>query len=174
MEEEDIASMVDILNELFSGEWYREITSDFFNEKLIKNPYFSFNETFVAAIEGEIVGFGIHITKGDKTDFLHSLCVKKEYQNKGIGKELLEKIENGAKEKGEKELLISFSAPGYFYYPFGVDSDDKKALDFFLRSGYKINENYYGEGIYYMDIKDFSIPGKILEKERKLEKEGYR
>ena len=112
--EKDILSIVDILNELFSGKWYRKITPDFFKEKVIENPYFSFNKTFVATTEKNIIGFAVHISK------------------------------------------------------------DKETMDFFLHQGYKIREGYYSEGIYVLSLKDYSIPEKILQREKDLESQGYK
>ncbi len=172
MEKEDIASIVEILNALFSGKWYRKITPDFFREKVIENPYFSFKETSVVIIEKKAVGFAVHISKDKEIGYLHSLGVRKEYQNKGIGAKLLERTEKIVKEKGERELQINFSAPAKLY--LGIDSEDKKTIDFFLHQGYKTREGYYSEGIYVLSLKDYSIPEKILQREKDLEKEGYK
>jgi amino-acid N-acetyltransferase len=69
---------------------------------------------FAAADNDEVVGtIGIEFYKG--AALLRSLVVTEAYQGKGLGRKLVEHIENFAKENGAKELiLLTTTASDYF------------------------------------------------------------
>lgn len=116
----------------------------------------------VAVIDGKIVG-GIYYSKayvldGDKKfDVLNfgPLCVDPEYQNQGVGGELLETTIKIAREKGYKGIII-YGEPEY--YPkhgfktcdnFGITTSDGKNFDAFM--GYELVSDAFDNviGKYY-------------------------
>ncbi len=118
----------------------------------------------VAELDGKIVG-GIYYSKSyvldennNKTDVLTfgPLCVDPEYQNKGIGGELLNESIRQAREKGYKGIII-FGEPEY--YPkhgfktcdyFGITTNEGKNFDAFM--GYEIVPNAFDKvfGKFYL------------------------
>ncbi len=63
---------------------------------------------------------------------IHEICIKKEYQNKGLGKILLDKITEFAKNKKLKFLC------GY------VGKENYQSLNFFKKYGFEENEIRWG------------------------------
>ncbi len=99
----------------------------------------------IAVLNGEVVGTIMYskayVIDGDnKTEVLTfgPLCVEPRYQNKGIGKALLETTMDLARKAGYKAIII-FGEPGY--YPkrgfitcdnFGITTSDSKNFDAFM------------------------------------------
>lgn len=168
----DVNQIVDILNKLYKGEFYRVITNEFFTKKIINNPLFNPNECFVALKSEQIVGFGLHIKGTDNTGWISFLEVIPEYQGKGIGTKLLKRIEQYAKELKEKVICVGgWKSPVHLY--LGIERDRKKSIEFFKNRGYKVDPDYVGEGIYVLNLKDYKIPEKYILRKKELEKEGY-
>lgn len=87
-------------------------------------------KTFVAVDNGDVVGFISSVCSheiGRKVGFMHivGLAVKKEKQNMGIGKRLLEHMENYAKDKGISSIVLNSgvqrTAAHAFYQHNGYD-----------------------------------------------------
>jgi ribosomal protein S18 acetylase RimI-like enzyme len=68
---------------------------------LDKNP----GTCFVAETNGEIIGT-IMVGNDGRRGHIYHLMVKTEYRKKGIGKELLEKVEKGLKNKGIRKIFL--------------------------------------------------------------------
>lgn len=90
---------------LFNDLWNRIISTDnvvpFFNKVKNDENYI----TFVALLGNSVIGYISAVTfigaSSEKSNmFLQGFVVKKEYQNKGIGKKLLKHTEDYAKSKG--------------------------------------------------------------------------
>ena len=69
-------------------------------------------KTFVALFNDDVVGFISSVWSyaiGCEVGFLHivGLAVELEMQNKGIGTKLIEQIENYAKEKGIRSIILN-------------------------------------------------------------------
>ncbi|MBI3027782.1 GNAT family N-acetyltransferase [Candidatus Woesearchaeota archaeon] len=74
---------------------------------------------FVAVDKGKILGFGDYAPDGE----LSGLYIHKDFQGKGVGKNLLIKLEKQARKQGIKEFHLSSTIT---------------AKDFYKRNGYKI------------------------------------
>jgi putative acetyltransferase len=99
----------------------------------------------VAEIDGNIVGTIMYskayvMDTEKRTDVVTfgPLCIDPEYQNRGVGRELLEKTMQLAREKGYQAIII-FGEPGY--YPrhgfktcdhFDITTNDGKNFDAFM------------------------------------------
>lgn len=136
----------------------------------------------IAVINGEVVGTIMYskayVSDGvNKTEVLSfgPLCVDPQYQNKGIGKALLETTMDLARKAGYKAIII-FGEPGY--YPkhgfktcdnFGITTKDSKNFDAFMgielvKDGLKgVNGKFY-------DSKVFQklLPEKIDEFDKRF------
>jgi len=99
-------------------------------------------DLFIAEIDGEIVGV-LHIylkerkdeppMKGRKLAHIDSIVVAKEYQGKGIGKQLMEKADAWARIKGLNEIEL------------GVFEFNKEAIAFYEILGFKTVSRYMGK-----------------------------
>jgi ribosomal protein S18 acetylase RimI-like enzyme len=95
----DYAECVEIWKE---NEQYTESKSLQCMEKAIAlNP----NMQWVAESDGKIVGF-IGASFDGRIVFIYGFSVKKEYQRKGIGSELMRTIEGEALKKGAVEVIL--------------------------------------------------------------------
>ncbi len=98
--------------------------------------------------DSNFIGLCLLIRSWDNTDkaFIHSLHVKKQYRNQGIGKMLLAKAIEMAKDYGIKCIDLT------------VDPQNKTAIKLYKNFGFKINrlkKNEYGKGVhrYLMSLK---------------------
>ncbi len=71
---------------------------------LIKKQVF-----IVAEIRGEIIGLAIGEVATGNLGFLHLICVKKEFQNKGIGNLLYKEREKMLRKKGVRAIIAYVS-----------------------------------------------------------------
>jgi ribosomal protein S18 acetylase RimI-like enzyme len=82
---------------------------------------------YLAKVQQNIVGFVSFADLDDATIFV-ALGILPKYQNAGIGRSLIEKVETEAKKLGKKRLLVSTS------------NDDLPALAFYQNLGFQIFE----------------------------------
>jgi ribosomal protein S18 acetylase RimI-like enzyme len=133
IEEKDYPAVAALLvNELWDNRYSGDYVAPFFNK--IKN-----NEdyvTFVALLNNEVVGVISAILifwaayEPPNTLFVQGLAVKNEYQNKGIGSELLRSIEDYARERRVTNIGLCS----------GVQRTAAHA--FYERNGYTKGSNY--------------------------------
>jgi ribosomal protein S18 acetylase RimI-like enzyme len=95
-------------------------------------------QTFVAIVQGEIVGFVIYRHRiRDQQTTLYDICVKQTWRKKGVGQALLTTLQTECKQK--ERALIQLKCPtslpaNLFYAKFGfdkvgVDAGKKQALN---------------------------------------------
>ncbi|MDV3426093.1 MAG: GNAT family N-acetyltransferase [Bacillota bacterium] len=119
-----------------------EMVKDFFNfhRKLTKSPeefYVSYEEAKESLDdwikEGQVInifqnedlaGFVFLKFTENKTAFLEDIYIKEEFRNSGIGKQVLNEIDNMAKEKGIKSMFVS------------VIPRNISALNFYIECGF--------------------------------------
>ncbi|UII34556.1 GNAT family N-acetyltransferase [Fulvivirga ulvae] len=91
------------------------------------------NEFFFVKSGGELIGM-VRILEEDwlywgeqkdKALYVHSLVVKEEYGGKGVGRDVLEKVENRAKAEGCKYLRLD------------ADSKNHKLCGYYEKQGFK-------------------------------------
>ena len=93
--------------------------------------YFKIGNIFVAINDNQIIG--IMVVKFEQywegeVAIVEDLVVNSKFQSKGIGKKLMENLENGCKRKSVKRILFD-------------THKDSSALKFYNKIGYKINKN---------------------------------
>lgn len=126
----DIEQLVNLENEMFNDSIYFKLSEKEFIKILNKNSTLLF-----VYLENEIiVGYSLGIIINKENIWFNSLAVKKDWQNTSVAKELFNSIENYAKEKHFKSIILEIR-------------EDNKAL---LRryKGFKYQEwiiikNYY-------------------------------
>jgi ribosomal protein S18 acetylase RimI-like enzyme len=96
---------------------------------------------FVLTVENEILGV-IGYSQDEyriSNYWLGWFYVHREYQGKGIGRELLEYILNELQQIGAKTIFVDTSSDALY----------RRALAIYLKSGFRIEaviRNYYGKG----------------------------
>jgi len=124
--EENLSDILKLERELFK-EPYSE-------ETLRKELKLPFSVGLTAKLNGELVGYCFSWLVGETCE-IHRIGVKKEFQGKGIGGELLKRLIKLSKERGAKQIILE------------VNEKNRKAISLYRRFGFiKISErkNYYG------------------------------
>lgn len=106
--------------------------ASYFTEEEIKKNFPARVKCFVAVDKDKVLGtasidnvksiYGVEVENVDDKYIILTVFTNLEYQHQGIGKELIQKIEEHAKKIGAKELLIPASVYGLgFYKKLGYD-----------------------------------------------------
>ncbi len=123
---------------------YDRITVERFKHQVIYDSNFD-PELFQLAFDNDkiLVGFIFairrkvpYLTRGLEPErgWIVQIAVKKDYRNKGIGKQLLDIITNNFGNNGVKEITLSAYSPNYFTP--GVDKRYIEGKNFFESNGY--------------------------------------
>ena len=134
------------LNKLY-GMWNEEfgfifpITEELFNKNVIEYGDNIFDESFVALVDNEAVGFiigktwskDIVVPTYDKTGWVSLIYVKPKFRKQGIGSKLLEKVEEIFESKNLESIFL-----GKDYYNFfpGLPVDLKYFRPWFEKRGF--------------------------------------
>ncbi len=102
----DIPYIWNIVNEFASEGKMLPITEDEIAQKI--------TSFFIAVDEGKIVGTVSAVFFYPNLVEVRSLAVKEQNQNKGIGKLLVESVENVGREKGAKIVFALTRSPEFF------------------------------------------------------------
>ncbi len=117
-----------------------------FSKNFLFNLWQQFPEGFLIAKDKEkIFGYGI-LKKEKENGLIFSLAVLPERQNQGIGKEILRKLIELAKEKKLKKIYLHTAERNF------------KAIAFYQKFGFniiKLKEKFYstGENAYLMELE---------------------
>lgn len=160
-----------------------------FHETWILNKEFDFQGVFLAKEQGVIRGVaGTLVQKmllpGETAEtspgYLYLILVDKDYQNQGIGTELLNYVLQYQKEKHKKYLRFSHKCPIKFTWNLkencmqhnkapGVKADSK-GYEFLLKHGF---QPISMEVSYYLDLKKFEFSQEMKKLEKDLAEKGY-
>ena len=106
---EDLKLMCELWNEVVTEEYFLKTMSvDAYEEKLLNNPDFSYDSTFVVYDEEEFLGF-VASKKDDDIEncwYLDSLHINKACRGKGIGTKLIKKVGQYAMHQGYEHMSI--------------------------------------------------------------------
>ncbi|MEG0077086.1 GNAT family N-acetyltransferase [Anaerorhabdus sp.] len=150
------------------------ISKSSFIQQHINDINFDENLFYIAEEEGRIIGFLFGIirkipyqNRGLEEDkaWIKLMAVTTEFQNKGIGSELLRFFEENVQGRN---IILAFYSPNYFFS--GVQENHKNAIEFFKHHGYEC-----GEESYWMerDLSNYEFPDEVKIKKIQLEKEGF-
>ena len=82
-------------------------------------------ETVISAWDGEmLVGMACAMDDGIMTAYIHYILVRPEYQGKGIGREILERVKEIYKDY-LRVVLISYKDEAGFYESCGFERSDE-------------------------------------------------
>ena len=113
----------EIIGELVKRFWGEEIQETFGIKFRVKEL-----PAFLATVQGKIIGFLSFFELNRKDMLIVVLEVLPEYQGIGIGKTLLQAVEDKARKLSKEKLLVSTS------------NDDLPALAFYQLNGFQIYE----------------------------------
>ncbi len=151
-----------------------------FIRKILLDMNYDNEGFFVAEENGEVVGFIYAIKRKYPVDtdftvesdsgYIVAMGVADRSNLQNIGKELL-KLAEGFICKTEKRKIFAFSySPNYFYQGVCIE-DREEYCPFFESQGYnEVSRTVSKE----MNLRLYSVPEKVLLKQKKLEEEGFR
>jgi GNAT superfamily N-acetyltransferase len=124
----DIESLTELMTDLGSPSSLADMKKRM--DLIESNPLYS---TFVATLHEKVVGMigvrmNITYTNNKLKTQISSLVTKKEFQGQGIGRALIEFIEEWAKENGSD----------FLYLMSGIKEERLKAHEFYKNSGFDI------------------------------------
>ena len=185
---EDLKLMCELWNEVVTEEYFLKTMSvDAYEEKLLNNPDFSYDSTFVVYDEeNTLIAFAIgylrkqYIDNLEVAGIVNAIIVKKEYRRQGIGSKLLTKLETYFKHMGRKKIAVAYFLPScYAWYIPHTDNHDHPCAPgirinsneyfFYLHRGY---EPYNYQDAFHLNLVDYEISDKIKEILNNNEKEG--
>lgn len=146
----DIPRLVSLENKSFDSDQLTERNFRYFID-------LSHGEIIVQELDGKISGYGIILFhKGTALARLYSLAVDQKYRGQGLGKKLLLKLEQVAKDEGSTYLRLE------------VKATNERAIALYKASGYRkfaLKKDYYQD---HQDAECFekkirSLPGKLIK-----------
>ena len=106
-----LEEMCEVWNEVVTLEYFlKPFTKEAYKEYMLKNQHFDFDIVYLAYEDEKLVGFIIGVCKQGYKDnpayggYFNSICVLKEYRNKGIGSSLLKAMED---KRGEFCVILA-------------------------------------------------------------------
>ncbi|HRT68608.1 MAG TPA: GNAT family N-acetyltransferase [Bacilli bacterium] len=166
---------------------FAEFTDESFAEKFLNNPFYDNDGSCVVVDKGKIIAFGnaTYNNNGlepEKTPgYITCVVVDKNYWRQGIGSKVLLHLESFLKSK-KKTFIRTFFAnpinlkwyvPGYHKHEHaGAPAVEINSPFYFLlmANGYNINGQ---QDAYHINLTNFQMPQKVLDKIAENEKEGY-
>ncbi|NMA84266.1 MAG: GNAT family N-acetyltransferase [Epulopiscium sp.] len=165
---------------------YKTFDEKGFKAKFIDNPHFSYEGSFVAIQDEQVIGFANGLYKkeflpGETNEstpgYLTMILVDANYRNQGLGTQLLQSVEDFLRRNGKKQVQIIFfnpinlewNVPGTENHDHpnapGVDIDSI-AYSFFLSQGY---EQRTKENSYYLPLNELVINEKVKHTIQRLQ-----
>ena len=94
---------------------------------VLENP-----ASFAYLLDDEVLGFALVMPYREKNFHISCMCIKPEYQNRGLGKAMLNKIKNIAVETGCESLTLG-------------TEPEMKAYHLYRKNGFQITEEHIVE-----------------------------
>lgn len=165
---------------------YKEMDIRSFGELILNNPYFDPAKTFVMTEKGEVKGFacgcmGEDLPLGKTSGYITCVILDEAYEDSGKYKLLLSRLEETFRSAGKTQSEILFFNPMMLpWYIKGTDRHEHNNAPGVFKSCrlYKeLLQNGYAERTtehaMYLDLSLFHIPDRILEKEKRIQADGY-
>ena len=184
---EDLQAMSALWNEVVSEEYFlKTMTEAEYCDKLLTNPDFSYDSTFVVYDDDLLVGFAIgylrkkYLDNPNVAGIINAIIVKRTYRKRGIGSSLLEKLEQYFKKMKRNRVAAAYFLPScYAWYIPNTDNHDHPCAPgirinsneyfFYIHRGY---EPYNYQDAFHLNLVDYEINDKIKIILDKNQKEG--
>lgn len=167
-------------------DFYKRISFDEFNGLLFKSAAFKEKGTFLVYDYNTLIGFiSGNVRDVDKGNdkaagYLNTIMVKKKYRRQGIGKALLEMVENYIKEEEMKySRFVFLSQINYpWYIPHSNHHEhpgapavriNSELYFFLLHNHYYINSIHEG---FHLPLAEYTMPKSVVEKMEKNKENG--
>lgn len=185
----DIKKMCELWNEVVQEEYFlKPMDYKEYSEKLLTNPDFDFESTFVVFEKGELIAFAIgylrkkYLQNPDVAGIVNAIIVKKEYRRQGIGSTLLKKLEEYFKSNGRNKIAAAYFLPScYSWYIPNTDNHDHPCAPgirlnsneyfFYLHRGY---ETYGYQDAFHLDLENYELSNDVKKILENNEKEGIK
>ncbi len=183
----DLKAMHSLWNEFTNEQhFYKPMSLEQFEDKLLKNPDFSFDTVFGVKENDELIAYVIGYIRQMYKDnenvpgYVNMIIVKKEYRNQGIASSLLRHMEKFFKKLGKKYIQASYYLPScYSWFIPNTNNHDHpcapgiriNSLEYFflLHRGYKIVGQ---EDAFHLNLSDYEISPSIQTILDNLKKEN--
>jgi GNAT superfamily N-acetyltransferase len=156
-----------------------QINIDNFYQRIIYDVNFDPGKLLIAEQDGTALGFvyatmrrfpdevaGIQSEQG----WIVAFGVESSARRKGVGKILLDSIEEKLRKEGAKKIDVG-PYPNNYISP-GIDkSVYSSGVEFFLANGYQKTSECCAM---HLNLRGYETPAKYVEKKKALEGEGYR
>lgn len=184
-EERDILKIVNLWNDsVVPLSIYKPFTIETFKAKFISHPLFDKEGFKLLFAEEKLIAFGHAITSSPEATngFITCIAVDRKFQRQGYGTKLLAILEDYLRSKNKTLIRLYFASPINLEW---LIPDTKKA-DHPGAPGIPYNSPYYflllangyntnGQlDAYYLDIRNYEIPTKVVKKENENETLGYK
>lgn len=186
---DNILEMVNLWNEVVSERgFYKPHTPESMERLLFNSPEFSSEGVFGAYVNGRLIGFSCGIIRKAELEnpeavgYVNAVVVKKEYRNQGVGKALLESVENYFKKHNKKAARCVFLDPvNYPWYIPNTDKHDHPGCPavpinspeyfFLLHNDYKV-EGFIDA--FHLPLDEYQMPQSVVEKNKENEAKGIK
>lgn len=164
--------------------WNEELTADpitvhKFRGQALFDDNFDSDLCYVALDEERVIGFLLatrrkfpYLERGTEPDrgWINVMFVAREYQNKGIGTQLLLRAEGDLKDRGAKNITLAAYSPGYFFP--GIDGENYAlSVTFFEKHGYVPGKTSYSM---CKDLHGYRLSEEAKSRMKKAEEAGFR
>ena len=179
--------MCDVWNEVVNEEYFlKTFTYDGFKEHFKSNPHFDFDFVSLAYDNEKLIGYCMGIVREGYKDnpnysgYFNSICVLKEYRNKGVGETLLKKMEDLLISHGHKTIYATYFLPStYSWYIPNTDKHDHPCTPgirfnsreylFLINHGYDLITMQHA---FHLDLSKYEYPDEINEILERNKKDG--
>lgn len=181
MTQEDLSEIVEMWNDSCQKELVYKPIDEYRAKEMFLKTNKSLNKfSFVSYEKAKLTGFSSGtIVEGRNHGYLTTVIIDRNYQNRGIGTQLLEKIENKIKFSGLNNIRIDYSNPvsiPWFIPGTSFDHPCAPGVDmttigenFLLSHGYRRRTEETSMG---MKLIDYKTGEDIYRKEKKLKELG--
>lgn len=165
---------------------YKEMDSASFTTIIAKNKYFSAEYAYVMREENEVVGFacgcvGDDLPLGNTSGYLTCILLKEQYETSENYRLLMNKLEEAFIDAGKIQSEILFFNPMMLpWYIKGTDHHEHNNAPGIFKSSRLYQEllqydyeERATECAMYLNLSEFTIPQKILNKEETANANGY-
>lgn len=173
---QDLDKMCELWNEVVKEEYFlKPMGIEEYKEKLLSNPDFDYETVTVVYEEEKLIAFSIgylrkkYLNNPDVAGIVNAIIVKKEYRKRGIGSNLLKKLEDYFKEHGRNKVAATYFLPScYSWYIPHTDNHDHPCSPgirlnsneyfFYLHRGY---ETYAYQDAFHLDLVNYELSESV-------------